>query len=215
MLHKFERYISKNIPSNALAILEKKAVTVPHDYKGLPATGKALDNWVGWQQRQNVEPSKYNLIENKERIGKVIRQHFDETTEGLTHTVVTEQATKRKAILFKGECNHMQSTPYVRRSLWYMQMESTGFYRSHAMLWSRNSDDPWRTWGNRYEIGFTDMNLAVKYARQFGFEVDIVYPHERYHTQKAYADNFNFIKESVSDIEDEEEVVFDIMQKLI
>ncbi len=83
------------------------------------------------------------------------------------------------------------------------------------MHWSRNSDDPWRTWGNRYEIPMVDMNVAVKYARQFGFETDIVYPHERYHTQKAYADNYKFIHESISDIEDEEEVVYDIMQKLV
>ena len=94
-------------------------------------------------------------------------------------------------------------------------MESIGFYRSNAMLWSRNSDDPWRVWGNRYEMSFPDMSSAVNQARRQGFEVDIVYPHERYHTQKAYADNFNFIKESISDIEDEEEVVYDIMQKLV
>ncbi len=43
--------------------------------------------------------------------------------------------------------------------------------------------------------------------RQIGFETDIVYPHQRDHSQKTFADNFNFIKESISDIEDEEEVI--------
>jgi len=215
MMHKFERYISKSLTPNVIALVEKKALTGPYDYKGLPAAGNSLENWVGWQQRKLVEPKKFRLIENKERVNVNIRQHFDAKTEGLTHTLTTEQSTKRKVILFKGGENHMQSTPYVRRSLWYMQMQNSGFYRSHAMLWSRNSDDPWRVWGGRFEIGMNDMETAVMYARRFGFEVDVVYPHERYHSQKAYADNFLFIKESVSDIEDEEEVVFDLMQKLV
>lgn len=214
-MHKFERYISKSLAPNVIALVEKKALTCPYDYKGLPAAGNSLKNWVGWQQRKLVEPKKFRLMENKERVSVNIRQHFDPKTEGLTHTYTTEHSTKRKVILFKGGENHMQSTPYVRRSLWYMQMQNSGFYRSHAMLWSRNSDDPWRVWGSRFEIGMNDMETAVMYARKFGFEVDVVYPHERYHSQKAYADNFLFIKESVSDIEDEEEVVFDLMQKLV
>ena len=111
MLHKFERYISKNIPVNAVALVEKKALTKPYNYKGLPATGNALANWVGWQQRLNVEPKEYNLNQNKQRIGKVIRCHFDGTTEGLVHTFISEQSTMRKAIVFQGETNHMQSTP--------------------------------------------------------------------------------------------------------
>jgi hypothetical protein len=215
MMHKFERYISKNIPANAVALVQNKATTIPHDYRGLPAKGKAIDNWVGWQQRENVEPKKYNLMENKKRIGKVIRQHFDGTAEGIFHTNISEQSTMRKAILYKGETNHMQSTPYLKRSWWYLQIETRYFGRSNAMLWQRNSDDPWRSWGNRFEIPLADMNLAVKYARKFGFEADIIYPHERYHSQKAYADNFVFVKEALSDIEDEEEVVYDIMKKLV
>ena len=139
MLNKFERYISKSLPSNAVALIEKKSMTIPHDYRGLPAEGNAMSNWVGWQQRLNVEPTKYMLKENKERIEKNIRQHFGNDTGGLVHTLVSEQATLRKAVLFKGDCNHMQSTPLLRRGYWYMQMESTGFYRSHAMQWSRNS----------------------------------------------------------------------------
>jgi len=214
MLHKFERYISKNIPQNSLALIESKSAITPYNYKGLPASGNSLYNWSGWQQRQLVEPNKYNLIENRERIGKNIRQHFDSRTEGITHNVFTYHSTVRKVIAFQSEINHMQSTPYVRRGQWHLQWESIGFYRSHAMLWGRNSDDPYRTWGNRYEVSYPDMNSAVSDARKRGLEVDLVYPHERYHTQKAYADNFTFKKETVSDIEDEDEVVYDLMQKL-
>ena len=215
MYYKFERYISNNVPQNALATIKSRAMTTPYDYRGLPANGNSLRNWLGWQQRRNIEPQQYNLTQNKERIGKHIRQHFDGSTYGLVHTVTDEHSTRRKVLVYQGETNHMQSTPYVRRNLWYMQWESIGFYRSHGMQWSRNSDDPWRNWGNRFEIPMSDMNTAVTEARRNGFEVDIIYPHERYHTQKAYADNFNFIKENISDIEDEEEVVFDVMQKLV
>lgn len=214
MLHKFERYISKNVPQNALTIVQSKAAIQPYDYKGLPATGNALYNWCGWQQRQRIEPDSYNLSQNKQRIGKHIRQHFGPKTEGIVHTMFTYHSSVRKVVAFQAEINHMQSTPYVRRGKWHIQWETIGFYRSHGMLWGRNSDDPYRAWGNRYEVSFPDMNSAVNEARKRGLEVDIVYPHERYHTQKAYADNFNFIKESVSDIEDEEEVVYDLMQKL-
>jgi hypothetical protein len=215
MLHKFERYMSKSIPSGALALAEKKAATLPYDYRGLPASGKALANWVGWQQRELIEPTKYNLSQNKERIGRVIRQHFDRTTNGLVTHFFTEHSTIRKAVCIGVQTNHMQSTPVIRRTGFCILMEGIGYYRSHAMLHGRNCDDPWRTWGNRSEMRFSTMNGAVAYARSFGFETDLVYPHERYHSQKAYADNFNFIRESVSDIEDEEEVVYDIMQKLV
>ena len=214
MLHKFESYISKNVPQNALEIVQSKAAIQPYDYKGLPATGNSLYNWCGWQQRQRLEPDLYNLNQNKQRIGKHIRQHFGPKTEGIVHTMFTYHSAVRKVTAFQAEINHMQSTPYVRRGKWHIQWETLGFYRSHGMLWGRNSDDPYRAWGNRYEVSFPDMNSAVSEARKRGLEVDIVYPHERYHTQKAYADNFNFIKESVSDIEDEEEVVYDLMQKL-
>ncbi len=109
----------------------------------------------------------------------------------------------------------MQSTPLKKLKFWYTQWESIGYYRSNAMLWGRTTDDPWRSWGIFNETPAVDMEGSVKYARSLGFEVDMVYPHERYHTQKAYADNFNFIKETISDIEDEEEVIFDVMQKLV
>jgi hypothetical protein len=215
MLRKFERYMSKNIPSGALALAEKKVAVVPYDYRGLPASGKALANWVGWQQREQIEPKKYNLYENKERIGRVIRQHFDKTTNGQVTHFFSEQSTLRKAICVGVQTNHMQSTPMYRPSGYSIFMEPIGYYRSHAMLHGRNCDDPWRTWGNRYEMRFWTMSDAVSYARSFGFETDLVYPHERYHSQKAYADNFNFVREAVSDIEDEETVVYDIMQKLV
>lgn len=215
MLNKFERYISKNIPSGALALVEKKALTQPYDYSGKPASGKALDNWVGWQQRELVEPHSYNLKNNIEKIGKGIRPHSDARADSQLHFFISEHCTNRKAICFQGQTNHMQSTPMFSRKGFFVIMESIGYYRSNAMLYGRNSEDPWRTWGNRYEMSFDSMKSAVEYARKFGVGVDISYSHQRYHTQKAYADNFNFIKESVSDIEDEEEVVYDIMQKLV
>jgi len=40
MLHKIERYISKNLSSQALETAKKKANTVPLDYSGEVATGK-------------------------------------------------------------------------------------------------------------------------------------------------------------------------------
>jgi hypothetical protein len=215
MLHKFERYISKNTPKNALAIVERKAEMVPYDYKGKPATGNALYSWGGWQQRQRVEPRKYNLIDNKERIGKVIRQHIGPQSTGWIVTNQDERMSIRKAFAYQAEINHMQSTPYIRRGTWHLTIENIGFYRSHAMLWGRCSEDPFRAWGNRYEMTYGDMSAAVSSARKFGYEVDLVYPHERYHTQKAYADNFSFVKEAITDIEDEEDLVYNIMQRLV
>ena len=39
-----------------------------------------------------------------------------------------------------------------------------------------------------------------------GFEVDLIYPHERYHQVKSYADNFLYRKENASDVEDENDI---------
>jgi hypothetical protein len=109
----------------------------------------------------------------------------------------------------------MQNTPYVRKEYWTMHVEQLGYFRSHAMLWGRNSEDPFYKWGDRDEMFFNSVEGAVSYAKSCGYDVEVIYPHERYHQQKAYADNFNFVKEGIEDVEDEQEINLEMLTRLI
>lgn len=220
MLHKFERYISKNVPQNALAEIEKKVHLTPFNYQGTPAVGNDLYNWPGWQQRQNVEVDSHQLmlIQNKKRIGKTIKGGQGAETSAQMNMMWSEHATKRRAVVFMGQINHMQYSRVDRRGFWNINVQNLGFYRSFSMLYGKNCEDSYRTWGNKDEMRFRDPQSAIYACKQMGWEVDIVYPHSRYHQQKAYADNFNFVKENVSDVEDDESIesyAYELMQKMV
>jgi hypothetical protein len=101
----------------------------------------------------------------------------------------------------------MQCTPRNRKGYyWTITYETIGFFRDHSMLWGRNSDDPYHRWGNKGEIRGGNLDDALAHAKSNGYEIDVIYPHERYHRTCSYADNFNFKKEKVSDVEDEDEI---------
>jgi hypothetical protein len=188
-------------------INQKKEIT-PYNYRGLPATGNELYNWSGWLQRQEVEVNgSLNMIDNKEIIGINKRVETGPRADGSAQWYLAEHHWKYRAIIYQGDFNHMQSTPMTRRGFWQIIVENTGFYRSNAMHWSRNTDNAFRNWGNRYEMAFNDINTAISIAEGKGWGIDVVYPHERYHSQKAYADNFTYVKEEISDLEEDE--VFD------
>jgi len=158
------------------------------------------------QQRLNVQPNEVSLSKNKNRIGI-------HANSGRHHNLIGEWAFSsdnslgsRKVRIFQKEQNQMQTTPYILEGLYTMQFENTGFTRSHAMLWETCCDDPYHRWGDRTEIIFPNMQAAFDYAQRFGFEVSVIYPHERFHEFKAYVSNFPFVKESPEDIESMEEI---------
>lgn len=204
MTTKFSRYISKNIPENAIATINQKYPSIPKDYYGNLAQGNALTLYHGYCQRQNIEPRHYSPVLNKDRVGVNIRGGLGPQLKGEWGFLFSEHSANRKMRVFQSTTNHMQSTPRVRKGFWVMQVEPIGVTRSHAMLWGRCTEDSFYRWGDRDELKFASMQDAVTAAKQGGYEVDVIYPHERYHTQKAYADNFNFIKEAISDIEEDE-----------
>jgi hypothetical protein len=214
MFRKFQRYLSKNIPENALATVARKDV-LEYDYRGVTSPSANLNNLFIFKQRQNIQPREVNPVFNKDRIGLHMRQQFGPKTNEFQHFLTSSKMNKRRAFLFQVETNHMQSTPMYRRDYWTIHIQNLGFSRSHAMLWGRNCDDPFRTWGIRYEMAFANMNECVDASNREGYEYELIYPHERYHENRAYADNFKFLKESISDVEDEEELVMEIMQKLV
>ncbi len=101
----------------------------------------------------------------------------------------------------------MQCTPMKRKGYaWTITFQTLGYFRDHSMLWGRCSDDPYHRWSNKGEIKCGNLDEALAHARSFGYEVDVIYPHERYHRTCSYADNFTYKKETASDVEDEEEI---------
>jgi len=74
----------------------------------------------------------------------------------------------RKVRVFQEEHNHMQSTPMNRIDHWTMQYETIGQFRSHSMLWSRCTDDPYHRWGDKGEIYGHNANEVVELAKASG-----------------------------------------------
>jgi hypothetical protein len=206
MLNKLERYVSKNTPQNALQLIMVKSNLTPKTYQHRPLTDSTLYQWYGFIQRKNVEPYRLLPSINKSRIGFHQRAQTYQSMGAHTSKSFTEQSMIRKARIFFGETNHMQSTPKNKRKTWNIQIESTGWVRSHGMLWGRCGDDPYHKWGDRDEMRFGTVESCEKLVKGLGFEYEVIYPHERYHQTKAYADNFIYNRESVSDAEDNDEI---------
>lgn len=206
MLAKFERYLTPNTRmANIPVAMNLKADTYYNNISNI--------NNKGVQQRLNVQPDEILTSKNVERVGFSTKGGRDYQMMGDWSYICTSAAHNRKARVYQAEINHMQSTPYFRRGSYVVQMENTGFTRSNAMLWARCSADPYHRFGDKNEIAFTNISTAFNYARTLGCEIDVIYPHERYHEQKAYADNFLFQKETLSDVEDLDEVCFENLEK--
>jgi hypothetical protein len=215
MLTKLERYISKNIPQNALQTIQASKNTIPRDYQGNPLTQNSIYRWHGYIQRQNVEPKALLTSQNTDRIGYHQRHQTNPAIGWEVCAGPGEQFYNRRARINFGEINHMQSTPMFRRGNWNITMENTGYVRSHSMFWFKSGDDVFHKWGDRDEMRYSTAQVAANECEKQGYEYEIIYPHERYHQTKAYADNFTFMREGLSDIEDEEAAAFEIMQKLV
>lgn len=215
MHHRFERYLSKNIPQTALSTIKQKANTLAKNYNGDVACGNAYQIWNAYQQRKNVEPEKSLISENPQRIGVSHRPEISSETLGTTSYLMTEQSMNRRVRIYFGSFNHMQSTPVVSNGGWNIQLEPLGHHRSFGMQNGRCGEDPFYRWGDRHEITFANVESAISQSTHFNYGYDVIYPHERYHVQKSYADNFNFIKEAITDVEDEEAVILDVLNKLV
>jgi hypothetical protein len=205
MLTKFERYFVQNSRMGNIPIAKNiKADAFYVNY---------LDKSNGVSQRLNVQPNEILTNKNKERIGFNCKSSRDFRMMGDWSVIATSSAHSRKARVYQAEINHMQSTPYNRKGGYVIQMENTGWTRSNAMLWGRCSSDPYHRFGDKNEMVFTNIETAFYYARSIGCEIDVIYPHERYHEQKAYADNFLFQKETLSDVEDMDEICIENLEK--
>jgi hypothetical protein len=215
MLTKLERFVSKNIPETALTAVGTKMTTIPHDYQHNPLTQHTIYKWHGYIQRKNIEPKGLLPSENTNRIGYHQRHQMGPNLSCDAQASFAEHNFNKRMRITFGETNHMQSTPFYKKGKWLMTAESSSLARSHSMLWFRCGDDSFRNWGEKEEMRFQNVEDAVATASANGWEYEVVYPHERYHQTKAYADNFSFLKEEISDIEDEEAAAFEIMQKLV
>jgi len=167
----------------------------------------------GLVQRVNVQPENILPSQNKNRIGFHSKGGREFDFNGDWSYICTSSAHNRKVRVYQAEINHMQYTPYVRRGSYVLQMENTGYSRSNGMLWARASNDPWHRFGDKNEIVFANMATAYHYARSLGFEVDVIYSHERYHEQKSYADNFVHLKETMDDIDCMEDISIENLEK--
>lgn len=217
MIHKFHRYISRNIPENAISVIKEKSSLVPKDSKGQLAVGNALYSYEGNEQRNNVEPKSLHRDINKDMVNISHKGQINPNSSYDTSYLLTEHSMNRRMRIMFTDGNHMQYCPMVSLGRWMVQLEPLPYLRSFASHMPRCSDDPYQWWGDRSEILCTSMEAGKNIAESYDYAYDIIYPHIRYHEDRSYSDNFQFIKENVDDIDimDELEVDFDILNKLI
>ena len=205
MLAKFERYL---VPNARMGNIPASS-----NLKTDALYASFTDKSHGFAQRLNVQPQEIYCSQNKERVGFIQKGGRNHDLMGDWSYMCTSSAHGRKARVYQVEINHMQSTPVIRRGSYVVQMENTGFTRSNAMLWARSSSDPYHRFGDKMECAFTNINTAYKYAKTLGCEIDVIYPHERFHEQKAYADNFLYQKETLNEVEDMDEICIENLEK--
>ena len=75
---------------------------------------------------------------------------------------------------------------------------------------------------NYSKIFASELTISpYKTKNQIQFCINLAHIHlylsDNYYTidYKKFADNFNFIKESISDVEDNDELIYEVMQKLV
>lgn len=166
-------------------------------------------------QRELVEPKNFILSQNTEHIGihRPGRLGTDYFQHQITHP--TEFATVQKVMIYESTPNHMHYHPVENRTHWSMLFIHNRFVRSNAMLWGLCTDNAYRTWGDKDPLPYASANDVKREAERNGFEYDIVYTNQRYHQNKSYSDNFTFIKDTIGDVDDEEKVVYELMNKLV
>jgi len=69
---------------------------------------------------------------------------------------------------------------------WIIDFDSKTSYKSSLMQWTHASEDM----NARLKIKANSLEEAVKLVEDRGWGFDITYPNKRYHTRKAYTDNF-------------------------
>jgi len=202
---KFEKYLSSDTTRGNLKL--------PNCLKGDIYLSNSSNMTPGIMQRLNVQPDDLLLSKNKNRIGIHINGGRNYALAGDWANLPDSDMIGRKICIFQKEQNQMQSTPYISYRNYVMEIEKTGFSRSHAMLWGFCSNDPYHRWGDRGEINFPNMDAAYFYARSIGSEVDMIYPHERYHETKSYTDNFRYNEEYPEDIDSMDDINIDYLEK--
>ena len=99
----------------------------------------------------------------------------------------------------------MQSTPLINLGdRWHVQVETEFDNRTHSMLVNRTGNDPYNRWGNNGEMSFPTAESAILFCKRSGWNYEVIYQGNRYHELKSYAENFQYKKEEVSDVEEED-----------
>jgi hypothetical protein len=80
----------------------------------------------------------------------------------------SDNVLHRRVRVYQMDINHMQCTPMFRKENWCVQIETLGNYRSHSLLWSRCTDDPYQRWSDKGEIFGHSAFECVEIAKSQG-----------------------------------------------
>lgn len=69
---------------------------------------------------------------------------------------------------------------------WIVEFESAASYKSPLMYWNSATTDTFA----KTKVIVGSLSAAVQMCESMGWGYDVLYPQNRWHTKKSYADNF-------------------------
>ena len=145
-------------------------------------------------QRVSVLPDRYALHPKVNR-AKVGFYKSDDLTERASRGACDRSSPfddasyhKRIVRIHYSQMPHTQNHPQNKQigKHWVLSFDSWGQYSSPLMFWTTATCDTL----SRHKFQFNTLSSAIKYCEKLGWGYDIMYPKQRWHTKKSYADNF-------------------------
>lgn len=95
---------------------------------------------------------------------------------------------QRIARIYHNQKKHVHCHPANKNvgKHWVVDFQVDAQYKSTLMNWTSASTDAF----SKTKMHLGSLNAAIMLCEQMGWGYDVVYPHQRWHTKKNYADNF-------------------------
>jgi len=147
------------------------------------------------EQRKRVakNPSDVILSRNPEKTGFIKQYDMSELASSTflerSHPSFNPQTWQRIARIYQPQARHLQDTPARPiGDMWSIEFESFGNHRSQCNHWNYDSNDTYF----KHKVKCHSLAAAMDYCNKSGWGYDVLLPRFKYHTRKAYAENFKY-----------------------
>ena len=187
--------VSKVVTQEALEAVSSKLVNnvwaVPS--RSSPNAAALIDGAV---QRMSVAPDRdaLHVKSNVDRVGYYKREELNERASRSFYIYSNpwdnQWGRNKIARIYHPQKKHVHNHPNNKTigTHWVIEFESYGTYKSPLQLWTSGTRDPY----SKLSMKVPTLSAAVKTCEMMGWGFDVLYPTQRWHTKKNYADNFSW-----------------------